>query len=48
MRRSVQGKIRHNSLRSACASLGTYSIFSLHYALHLKAVMIDFAERKVW
>jgi hypothetical protein len=48
MRRSVQGKIRHNSPRSACASLGTYSVFSLHYALHLKAVMTDFAVRKVW
>jgi hypothetical protein len=41
MRRSVQGKIRHNSLRSAC---GTYCVFPLHSALHLKAVSIGFAR----
>jgi hypothetical protein len=33
MRRFVQGRIRHNLLRSAC---GTYSGSPLHYALHLK------------
>jgi len=44
MRRCVQGKIRHNSLRSAYASLGTYCVFPLHCAVHLKAVDIGFAR----
>ena len=48
MRRSAQGKIRHNSLRSACAALGTYSGFPLHYALHLKTVKMGFAKREAW
>lgn len=34
MRRYAQGEIRHNSLRSA---FGTYCVFPLPYALHLKA-----------
>jgi hypothetical protein len=48
MRRCVQGKIRHNSLRSARAAPGTYCVFPLHCALHLKAVIIGFARRKAW
>lgn len=35
-RRRVQGEIRHNSLRSACAALGTYCVFALHTALEMK------------
>ncbi len=35
-RRCAQGEIRHNSLRSACAALGTYCVFALHCALEMK------------
>lgn len=35
-RRYVQGESRHNSLRSARASLGTYCVFALHCALEMK------------
>jgi hypothetical protein len=45
MRRSAQGEIRHNSLRSA---FGTYCVFPLHSALHLKAVIMSFAGREAW
>ena len=47
MRHSVQGEIRHNSLRSTHASLGTYSGFPLHSALHLKGGHYGFRNDEI-
>ena len=44
MRRSVRGKIRHNSLRSA---YGTYCVFPSHSALHLKGGHYGFRNDEI-